>query len=79
MFGELRFFDVEVDVDSVLLVKSDVDVSPDRYSVSVCSCFRSLSWLFSSAFSADAVVREVNQLINKYKDIDAVPSIKLKM
>jgi hypothetical protein len=58
MSGELWLTDAGVDVDSLLLVKLDVDVvSPAKYSVSVCSCFRSLFWLFSNAFSADAVVR----------------------
>jgi hypothetical protein len=57
MSGGLRFVDAEVDVDFVLLLKSGVDVSPVRYSVSVCSLFRSPAWLFSNAFSAVAGVR----------------------
>jgi hypothetical protein len=41
------------------LVESDVNVvSPVRYNISTSSCFWSLFWLFSNAFSADAIVEE---------------------
>lgn len=52
------WIDEEVDVDSLLLGESDVNVvSPVKYDTSVSSCFRSLFCLFSKAFSAEAIVR----------------------
>jgi hypothetical protein len=40
MSGEMGWIDEEVDVDSLLLVESDVNVvSPVRYNISTSSCF----------------------------------------